>query len=147
MNWKHYRGAIADGSMPVPGISCLMWIRSYGSHLYGAIRVGPSVMTAPQVAFNAWNDEPLRIGEEVRHTCDWRPCCNHEHLLRGTKLMNMADMKHRGRQPCRKLEPCDVIAIRESYARGETPTDLAARFGIVRQNVHQIVKRRAWKHI
>lgn len=137
---------IRSGVVQVPGISCWMWIRSYGSHGYPQVRVGHTVMTVARAVFLACHDEPLGPHEEARHTCDWPPCCNPDHLIRGTKLDNMRDMTTRGRQ-VHKLEPRHAIEIRESFERGESTASLSARFGIARQNVWAIINRKAWGHV
>lgn len=35
--------------------------------------------------------------EVARHRCDYRPCCNPDHLEPGTQLQNHHDMRNRGR--------------------------------------------------
>lgn len=49
----------------------------------------------------------------VRHTCDNPPCCNPKHLVAGSQLENMADMKAKGRKvvPNRILSEDDVLRI------------------------------------
>lgn len=141
-----FRSIIREGTMPVPGFACLMWIRGYGTHGYGVVRLGSITTTAPRLAFNAWNEIPLQPGEEVRHTCDWKPCAYYGHLLRGTKLDNMMDMKLRNRQQ-RKFHPMEIVDIRARAQRGETQKSIADRYRVSKQAISQIVMRASWSHI
>lgn len=91
------------------------------------------------------------LPEVVRHACDNPPCCNPLHLLGGTHADNVADKIRRGRgadgsrNGQAKLTEDEVIAIRESRASGESPTDIAVRFGISRKYVWEITAYRSRK--
>ncbi len=140
------RSIIRSGTMPVPGIACWMWIKGYGTHGYGSVHLNGEYTTAPRIAFDAWNDEPLKPGEEVCHSCDWHPCCNPEHLHRGDRDSNMLEMKLRNRQQ-RKFHPMDIVDIRKRAARGEKQTAIAAVYRCSKQAIQQIVARVTWSHI
>lgn len=46
-----------------------------------------------------------------------------------------------------KLTAPDIIAIRLARAAGEGPTSIAARFGVNRKTVQQVIKRRTWRDV
>jgi len=80
-------------------------------------------------------------------------------LVWGTYKENMADKKRHGRHgttysaagetnPGVKLTDKKVLRIRKLYATGEyTQTAIAAAYGVSTAIVHDIVRRKAWKHI
>ncbi len=90
----------------------------------------------------------------VCHRCDNPPCINPAHLFLGTQLDNMRDAAAKGRtaSPDRrgeqvntaKLSTADVIFIRGASA---STAEVAAHFGISREQVSNIRKRRQWKHV
>lgn len=112
---------------------------------------------------------PIPQGLFVCHTCDNPPCCKPDHLFAGTQAQNLADMVSKGRsltgnrnpsrtQPDKlqrgerhhaaKLTTDDVIAIRHSYAHGNTTErKLATEFGVSRPTIHVILCRRTWTHV
>lgn len=45
----------------------------------------------------------LRPGMDACHSCDFKPCCNPEHLSEGTRLENMAQAVARGRMQTGEL--------------------------------------------
>jgi hypothetical protein len=93
------------------------------------------------------------------HICDNPPCVNPDHLRLGTQADNMADMRQKGRgkvptpligvnHPDAKLTEDDVVLIRNLWAaRRLSQRKLAARFGVSRSLISQIVYRQCWKHL
>lgn len=69
-----------------------------------------------------------------------------------TPAENSADRERHGtwvrgeRQHLSKLTAAQVLEIRRR-APNERYVDLAAEFGVVKQNISQIVNRRTWKHV
>ncbi len=154
MTRTRLRELIERNSMPIPFTDCWMWIRGYGSHGYGALRLpgAKSMTTAPRVAFEAWHG-PLRKNERPRHTCHQKWCCNPDHLRRGTHTENMADKFRDGtsawwdpkvRDP---LVVDEVLAVRAEHAAGMSSRQVAAAIGITRQAVMDIVNYRSWSHL
>ncbi|MFI9418096.1 hypothetical protein [Streptomyces werraensis] len=99
-------------------------------------------------------DRALQPEEQANHHCDVPPCVERTHLFAGTHEDNMADMTAKGRKPVgnavvtAELEPEQVRAIREEYARGAaTQADLAERYGTSQTNVSRIVRRVSWAHL
>lgn len=50
---------------------------------------------------------PVPEGMVVRHTCDYKPCCNPAHLVIGTTKDNVRDMWERGRARPTGRKPLD----------------------------------------
>lgn len=90
----------------------------------------------------------------VRHTCDNPPCCNPNHLLKGTQADNMADMVARSRHvrkvhggtknPNSILSEDDVRAIRASK---DSHQHVADSYGVSKGAVAAIRSRRTWNHV
>ena len=86
----------------------------------------------------------------VCHTCDNRKCVNPAHLFLGTPAENAADMVRKGRQSRgvqrhnAKLTEGVVRAIR---AESGPHREIAARYGLTRRHVSQIVSRETWRHV
>jgi hypothetical protein len=95
----------------------------------------------------------------VRHDCDNRLCCNPAHLVEGTHLQNMADMRERGRS--RKGEPMpigqdaraakladeDVREIRSQRQRGAKLREIAEAFNVCTSSVSAICRGERWGHV
>lgn len=116
---------------------------------------------------------PISEGKKVLHRCDVRNCVNPDHLWIGTQKENMDDARAKGRMnytgprnPCRGedspravLTEWDVREIRRLYTPGRvgrpskldpprwSVRDLAEHFGVSSSLIHNIVTRKAWKHI
>jgi len=92
----------------------------------------------------------------VLHKCDFRPCCNPDHLFLGTHQDNMADMMAKGRRGNdaagskngqAKLTECAVADLRRAAAAGATLEQLAEQFNVSPMNVRSILARRTWRHV
>lgn len=98
---------------------------------------------------------PRPEGTEGCHFPDRSPTNNNLANLRwGTHRDNTDDMLKHGSQTkgedshCAKLREEQVLEIRETYAKGGmTQRQLADRFGVSSELVHQIVKGLVWKHL
>lgn len=134
---------------------CWPWLRSNGENKYGKF-VAPEygkVFQAHRLAYLLVKGK-LSKSLQIRHTCDWKPCCNPEHLIKGTQLDNARDAVERGRYKigenngAAKLAGVSVVKrIRELYATGKySHRQLAKRFGLVRNAIKGIVTGKTWKH-
>lgn len=144
--------------------SCQLWTKSKDKDGYGLAWAGNKQHRAHRLAWTRARG-PIPAGLCVLHRCDQPACVNVEHLWLGTNADNMADKvakgrqsrgpsaKHRQRTPrgervgLAKLTAEQVIDIRAHAANGETQVSLASRFGVVQQNIHNIVHRKTWAHI
>ena len=118
---------------------------------YGDFKVGGEREMTHRVAFR------LYIGAippefHVCHTCDNPACFNPEHLFLGTPADNAhdRDAKGRGNLPvgeehhAAKLDEASVREIRTSSSSGP---ELSRRFGVTRQEIYHVRKRRCWRHV
>lgn len=93
---------------------------------------------------------------EERQTHHWPPeycyycgepavagCDGVEHyngyLLDGTPRISMKDPE--------AVTKDDILEIRQRHNKGESQADLAKDFGVTRQAIYLIVKRKNWKHV
>ena len=111
-------------------------------------------IAAPRAAIMVEGGD-IPSGMMVCHTCDNRLCVNPNHLYLGNAQSNMSDKMQRGRHKVSlgskngkaTLDESTVKSIRRRYANGEKQADIMRDLGISRQLVHDIVRRRSWKHI
>lgn len=88
--------------------------------------------------------------EDTRHTCHRRDCVNANHLIAGSRLENMADMREAGRslvgerQPNAKLTWSMVREARRRHAEGEGAAQLARDYGISARAMKQALQRETW---
>jgi|ERR1035437_238457 hypothetical protein len=82
---------------------CRVWTSRTDKDGYGVLTVGSMTNNTRKVgykahkaAYEAYNGD-IPEGMLVRHTCDNRPCINHNHLIIGTNAENSKDMVERGR--------------------------------------------------
>jgi hypothetical protein len=126
---------------------CIEWTRHIGTHGYGVLNFEGRKQTAHRVAYQLAVG-PIADGLHVLHRCDNRPCVNPRHLFVGTNRENVADMDAKGRRVTRaKLTVEQVRAIREWAVLGISRSKMAARYGVSRQTVNDIVWRRTWRHV
>ncbi len=96
---------------------------------------------------------PIPDGELVCHTCDFRPCCNPDHLFSGTYLDNQGDMAAKDRVAFgerhynAKLTDADVIAIYKMGRAGIKQKEIALQFGVSRSRIGSILNGTAWTRL
>ncbi len=133
---------------------CWHWIIKKGLNQYGQFRSYDLKRPIGAHVFSFYLANHY-VPPEIMHTCDVRSCVNPRHLRAGTRKLNMADMKAKGRAPVierrkgeahhgAKLTEADVRAIRAS---SETLKALAGRYGVTIGPIWAIRKRRTWTHI
>lgn len=114
---------------------CHVWQLGIDKRGYGTFRG----KKAHRVKWEEANG-PIPDGMQLDHLCRVRACCNPEHL----ELVTAAENSQRGLKA--KLTPDQVREIRTLIATTGT-NDVAAQFGITREQVWNIVTRRCWKNV
>ena len=120
---------------------------------------------AHRVAYLLHNDcaNPLALTHSlIRHNCDNPPCCNPYHLAPGTDIDNSRDAQERGRlrpNPSHiyakgskaskaKLTEEQVIEIRRLHDECHiSQKRLGEMYGVTGCAIHNVVRRKFWKHI
>lgn len=133
---------------------CIEWLGAKVRGGYGQIKLSGKMVYVHRVLY-AFRHGPVPDGKSVCHTCDNPSCCNTDHLFLGTHAENMADKVAKGRaaslkgktNPAAKLDPEDVLMIRELCSLGQNQKDVARQFGVTQANVSLIVTRQKWSHI
>lgn len=92
----------------------------------------------------------------VLHKCDNPPCINIEHLFLGTRTDNNRDRASKGRTFIPNgildgnhiLSEQNVLDIRSKYSTGDyTQKELGEEFGVARNTIGYIVRRKLWRHL
>lgn len=131
---------------------CWIWVSKRRPDGYGLFCFGRDQQRAHVVS---WVDSfgPIPEGLCVLHQCDNPPCVRPDHLFLGTRGDNAADCVAKGRCPVgeqrwnARLNAELVIQIRQLVDSGSRQCEVAARFGITKQMVYEVVHRRNWRHI
>lgn len=96
---------------------------------------------------------PIPIGMSVLHRCDNPPCCNPDHLFKGTLVDNSQDSSNKRRLAQQngygrgKLTSVEVGEIRTKFEGGATQAALAEEYNVTFQNIHRIVRYKSWPGI
>ena len=122
--------------MLITATGCWEWQGRIGTHGYGVL---PDHSLAHRTAHEVFIG-PIPTWKIVCHSCDYRPCCNPEHLFLGTHGDNTQDAFQKGRMhnPPLKLSDDDVRAIRELIDQGVNQYEIARRFNIRQPMVSRI---------
>ncbi|MCP4487836.1 MAG: hypothetical protein GY820_11040 [Gammaproteobacteria bacterium] len=135
---------------------CWEWQASKSQRGYGqfSATVGGRLrnMRAHRLAY-IWSGNDLQDDDILCHTCDNPSCVNPDHLFVGTHQDNMADKVAKERQAKGEdiavsiLTEAQVHEIRRRFASGESGPTIADDFGVTKQCVYSIAKRKTWRHI
>ena len=148
---------------------CLLWTAGRLKAGYGQFLTSSGMALAHRVAWTMAHG-PIPGGLCVLHHCDNPPCVEASpgHLFLGTKSVNNADMRAKGRDargsangahthPERlargeangsaKLDEKKVREIRGLAAAGLSQREIAKRFNVHRVNVGLVVRRETWAHV
>lgn len=142
-----------DLYIPEPNSGCWLWLGGRdGYRRYGYF--SPRYQGELYAHRVSWliHRGPIASGLRVCHKCDVTLCVNPDHLFLGTQQDNMDDMMRKGRRNAArgervggaKLTASDVISIRNDPRK---QVALAAIFGVRRETISAIKRRRIWRHI
>ena len=132
---------------------CWIWPQGKKYGIIGKGRAGAGLIGAHVASFILHFGIP-KTGHEVCHKCDNPPCCNPEHLIKGTPADNIADCCEKFRhsfgekQPAAKLTETQVAEMRVEYARGGTSQPkLAAKYGVCKSTIMYALMGNTWRHV
>lgn len=134
---------------------CWPWTGSTNEHGYGAFHNKLySTRAAHRIAWQLFNKATIPGGMDCCHRCDNPPCCNPGHLFIGTHKENMLDAVAKGRTKKgvhgerHGRSKLSEVHVREILAsRGVSKKALARKFGVSRETIEDITRRRSWRHI
>jgi len=131
---------------------CWIWRGGVNLEGYGFLSNAGRNLLAHRAAVELDGRE-IPPGALVCHHCDNPQCVNPAHLYVGSYQTNADDKVRRGRsnsgerQPFAKLTRFDVFEVRYLRAQGALLTEIAAKFGVAKQTVGDIIQRRTWRHV
>lgn len=145
---------------PVTESGCWIWTAGLKGkdekQSYGLFRVGSRIRKAHQVSWEIYKGEiPKGSGYHgtcVCHQCDTPSCVNPDHLFLGTMRDNNDDKTNKHRVPrgsnhhSTTLTEKQVMEIK-SLSTSKSQKELAAMFGVSRQNIGSIQNSVTWSHV
>lgn len=149
---KSVEDAFHEKYVVISESGCWLWVASTFKTGYGQFNPrNGRIVTAHRFSYELHNGQIPR-GLFVCHRCDVRPCVNPDHLFLGTCAENLADMRAKGRarhaplagekNPAAKLT---AKQAREIFVSDQAHTDLADEYGVTRQAIRNIKRRKSWR--
>jgi len=134
---------------------CWNWNGMKDDRGYGIIKFAHNAWRTHRVSAHVSWGFDLNSSLKICHKCDNRSCINPSHLFEGTQADNVHDMYEKKRSNpvhgekvnTAKLTENDVRKIRILIENGGSVIQLAKSFGVARQTIWQICKRKIWKHV
>ena len=116
------------------------WIWQGATTTYGYITWLSKQYAAHRLMWMLHHHQYIPEGMVVCHSCDQGLCIRPSHLFLGTQQDNITDkmLKGRWRGAPEKLKPMEVSLIKYFLNRGWTCAELARRYGVTKQAIHQI---------
>jgi hypothetical protein len=129
--------------------SCWLWKSTLNNKGYGMLFISKRpkyvIKTAHRVSWEL-HYGPIPDDLCVLHKCDTPACVNPEHLFLGTHKDNMVDAARKERIGGIKLTAAQVEEIRALGEQGLLHREIAAMYGVSRNNISQIIGMRSWDH-
>lgn len=138
--------------------NCWLWTGSKFSTGYGYLTVGLGSrdnkrnLMATGISLDIHGRGPVGKGQVILHSCDNPICVNPDHLKVGTHVLNMKDMRSKGRQA--SGERCARSKLKESEAKGirkelsnSSKAELARKYKVSEHAIYCIANRKTWKHL
>ena len=124
---------------------CWEWILSKSRGGYGRFGLKGKRIPAHRLAYELVKGS-IPTGMYVCHKCDNPACVNPRHLWVGTQIDNVRDMwkkDREGKVGCPKgtknLTGDQCVQIKEEVAKGDAKHLIAARFGVNRQTIYNVL--------
>jgi HNH endonuclease len=131
-----------EGPLETP---CLVWTGARDSGGYGRLRFNNNRHFVHRLLYSIEKGE-IPEGLQICHHCDNRPCCNVDHLFRGTSGDNQIDACRKGRHPSATLTEAEVSLIKYFLKNGWTCAELGRRYGVDRRTISKIKTGECWRH-
>lgn len=144
------------GGSVLRGRRCLLFSGGRSGNGYRYIGVGSDVVMGAHRLVWIARHGAIPAGKIVMHHCDVPACMEDRHHRLGTKADNSADMVAKGRAGDTRgersgkaiLTESQVREIRARHAAGDgTPASLGAEYGVARETVYHVIRRRRWAHV
>jgi hypothetical protein len=146
-----------DRIIPEPNSGCWIWegsiSKSNGSSGYGVVKISGQQIRAHRLSYEL-SCEKIPDGLMVLHRCDNSLCVNPYHLETGDAKKNIQDASSRGRLPKgsrhgrARFKEDEVREIRSAsrHTKGWNK-EMAEKYGVPVNTIHEIRQRRTWRAI
>lgn len=133
---------------------CWPWKKC--STKYAYFNDGTSTVLAHRFSYELKHGKGSAKGKIIRHTCDNPPCCNPNHLVKGSQQDNMNDKIARGRAHNLKGNECswaklneeDVVDIKQLLkTKRYFHKTIAKWYNVHCVTITDINLGRSWRHI
>lgn len=134
-----------------PNGDCWLWTGTINGSGYGQFSIDNKPVSIHNFSYKKHKGH-IPKGMFVCHLCDFKVCCNPDHLWLGTPRDNSEDRDNKGRgKACRgqmngnaKLTDADVLRIRSDPRTGNA---LAKEYGMAKSQISLIRSGKTWKHL
>lgn len=131
---------------------CWLWTKGRDNG-YGKISIHGSNYTVTRVIWKHWYGiDPGNL--DICHNCNNPPCCNPNHLFKGTRSENVQHSVDCGRtfsvgtfHGRTELTENDVKIIRQRLDRGESAEKICVDYNLTPGAIYHIKHRRTWSHV
>ena len=134
------------------GPGCWKWRGYRGRNAYGRFLFEGRNWLAHRVSYVLAVGR-IPKGRFVCHRCDVRDCVRPAHLFLASPADNIADAVRKGRMAFgtkngrAKLTGREVSLILRATAAGVMQSAQAAKFGVCKATICNIVNRKSWRHV
>jgi len=137
---------------PPDARGCRLWTKSVTPKGYGRINYKNRKWLVHRAMLEKYLGRPIPDDLLALHHCDVPNCCTESHLYEGTVQDNADDMWARGREVVLRGSKNGWSKLTEQQVKDillstGTYQAIADRFGISKQTVWMIRKRRHWRHV
>lgn len=128
---------------------CWPWTKGLHKSGYGTCKFGGVYERCHRLAYKLTYG-PIAEGKGVLHTCDYKPCCNPQHLYTGTDQDNVDDRVTRNRSNTRRFEEHGMAVlnwdkVREIRASTLTGAALARQYDVGETTIYHVRKGDTWR--
>lgn len=142
---------------------CWPWLKATDTNGYGVLwDENKSLNRAHRVAWRL-SRKKLPGHWRIRHRCDNPPCCNPNHLFRGTQKQNLVEAHSRGRMPNMKGIPKPYVAgennghakltdekvrwARKNVYKKVSLAEASRMLNVSPATLYPAIHRKTWRHV